>query len=66
MEDRIGELAGEVWEHIEDEGETSVSGVARALEAPQTKVNMALGWLAREDKLEFLNTGRGTSVQTVE
>lgn len=63
MEDRIGELAGNVWNFLEKEGEASVSAVCRAVDAPQTKVNMAIGWLAREDKLEFVSKGRGTAVQ---
>jgi DNA-binding IclR family transcriptional regulator len=63
MEDRIGELAGDVWDHLQEKGEQSVSAVSRALDAPQTKVNMALGWLAREGKLEFNAEGRGTLIQ---
>lgn len=58
MQERIGELAGYVWRYLEEEGETSISGVAKAVEAPRTKVNMAVGWLAREEKLEFVDDGR--------
>lgn len=63
MDSRIGELAGEVWDLLEEQGETSVSGVGKALDAPRTKVNMAIGWLAREDNLEFIDEGRGYSVR---
>ena len=63
MEDTIGELAGHVWDFLEEEEEASVSAVSRAVDAPQTKVNMAIGWLARENKLEFVTEGRGTSIQ---
>ncbi|MBC5792891.1 MAG: winged helix-turn-helix domain-containing protein [Nanohaloarchaea archaeon] len=59
----MGELAGYVWRFLEEEGETSVSGVTKAVDAPRTKVNMAIGWLAREEKLEFVDNGRGTSVR---
>lgn len=62
MEDNIGELAGEVWNHLEEEGENSLSGVSKAVEAPRSQVNMALGWLAREGKLDFINEGRGTDI----
>ena len=62
MDDKIGELAGEVWKYLREEGESSVSGIGRAIDAPRTKVNMAIGWLAREDKIEFENQGRGNSV----
>lgn len=66
MEERIGELAGEVFEHLAEKGEDSVSAIGRALDAPSTKVNMAIGWLAREGKLEFEAKGRGKAVRAVE
>lgn len=66
MEDTIGEVAGEVWEYLKQEGEDSVSAVGRALDSPQNKVNMAIGWLAREGNLEFVDSGRGTSVRVSE
>jgi len=63
LEDTIGEVAGEVWDFLEENGETSVSGVTKGVEAPGTKVYMAMGWLAREDKLEFLDKKRGNAVR---
>ena len=63
MEERVGELAGYVWRFLEDEGESSISSVGEAVDAPRSKVNMAIGWLAREGKLEFVDNGRGTSVR---
>ncbi|MFB6145946.1 MAG: winged helix-turn-helix domain-containing protein [Candidatus Nanohaloarchaea archaeon] len=62
MQDRIGELAGYVWRYLEDEGESSVSSIVDAVDAPRSKVHMAIGWLAREDKLEFNSEGRGSTV----
>lgn len=62
MEDTIGSVAGKVWDHLETEGEMSVSAVARAVDEPQTKVNMAIGWLAKEGKLEFDAEGRATKM----
>lgn len=62
MQDKIGEVAGYVWRFLEDEGESSVSAIADAVDAPRSKVSMAIGWLAREDKLEFNNEGRGSTV----
>lgn len=63
MEETIGEVAGEVWDFLEDNGETSVSGVTKGVDAPGTKVYMAVGWLAREDKLEFIDKKRGNAVR---
>lgn len=66
IEETIGEVAGNVWDYLEEVGEDSVSSVGRQLEAPQNKVNMAIGWLAREGNLEFLENDRGTSVTLAE
>lgn len=63
MDSLIGELAGEVWNYLDDKGEVSVSSIGQDLDAPRTKVNMAIGWLACEGKLEFLDSGRGNSVK---
>ena len=63
MKDKLGELAGEVWRFLEEEGETSVSGVSREINAPKSKVDMAIGWLAREDKVKFVEKGRGTAIR---
>lgn len=63
MEDKIGELAGYVWRFLEDEGESSFSAIADAVDAPRSKVSMAIGWLAREGKLEFNDEGRGSSIR---
>lgn len=63
MEETIGEVAGEVWDFLEENGETSVSRVTKEVDAPGTKVYMAVGWLAREEKLEFVDKKRGNAVR---
>lgn len=63
MDDRIGSLAGEVYRLLDEDGEKSLNQVCKAVNAPRSKVNMAIGWLAREEKLEFVEEGRGTAVQ---
>jgi len=62
MQDRIGELAGEVWETLEAEGESSFSSIADAVDAPRSRVSMAIGWLACEDNVYFNEEGRGVSI----
>lgn len=63
MNRRIGELAGEVWEHLEENGETSLTQVSNTINAPKSKVDMAIGWLAKEDKLDFIDKSRGKAVK---
>ena len=62
MQDKIGELAGKVWNFLDKEEESTVSGIVDAVDAPRSKVSMAIGWLAKEDKLEFEDEGRGNKV----
>lgn len=63
MDDRIGEVAGEVWDFLESEGESSVSAIVDSVDASRSKAQMAIGWLAREGKLQFEENGRGNSVR---
>ncbi|MFB6189973.1 MAG: winged helix-turn-helix domain-containing protein [Candidatus Nanohaloarchaea archaeon] len=62
MQERIGEIAGEVWDFLDSEGEASVSAIVDSVDASRSKAQMAIGWLAREGKLRFEEKGRGSSV----
>ncbi len=57
MNERIGTLAGRVWEYLADKGETNMASIPRAVKEKTGLVNLALGWLAREDKLTFRESG---------
>src|SRR5262245_21051736 len=52
----IGHVAGEVWAALE-KGEQSIAGLKKAVGAPADMVLAAVGWLAREDKIEFRTNG---------
>lgn len=62
MDERIGEIAGDVWDFLDSEGEASVSAIVDAVDAARSKAHMAIGWLAREGKLDFDDEGRGSTV----
>jgi len=47
----IGELAGKAWRHLSAEGEQSLTNVAQALSTDTHRLALAIGWLAREDKV---------------
>jgi hypothetical protein len=49
----IGETAGRIWRALEDGGEVRLASLKRKLEVPSALLQMALGWLAREDKIEI-------------
>ena len=60
MEQKIGETAGKVWKALQAKGEVPVSQVPKAVKEREALSYLALGWLAREGKVEFRTTGRKT------
>ena len=52
MRTKIGEMAGKVWKVL-GEKEVAVSTLPQILKEKGEIVYQALGWLAREDKIDF-------------
>lgn len=48
----IGATAGVVWKTLAVQGPTSLTKLIKETGAPRDAVLQALGWLAREDKIE--------------
>ena len=48
----IGELAGLVWHFLSTNGRSSVLDMKYSLTIRSSRLFMALGWLAREGKIE--------------
>ncbi len=63
MIEEIGTAAGEIWNLLNERGELSITGVVKEINAPQSTAYMGLGWLARENKLEFVKKSRGVLVK---
>ncbi|MBA7526759.1 hypothetical protein ES705_18929 [subsurface metagenome] len=59
----MGTVAGEIWHLLKERGELSISGVVTEINASQSTAYMGLGWLAREDNLEFAKKSRGVFVR---
>ena len=58
MINHIGEGAGAVWKYLNENSEAKPSEIKRALELNDEVLWMAIGWLAREDKLVFNSSGK--------
>ena len=58
FESTIGETAGKVWQLLSDKGPHSPTAISKTLAIKPTEVERALGWLAREDKLEASPAGK--------
>ncbi len=54
----VGNTAGKIWTYLEKHGRSSVSAVEKAANAPKREIQMAIGWLAREGKIELAEDKR--------
>ena len=52
LNEKIGNNAGLVWSALEG-GELNVKSVKKATKLTEKDLNLALGWLAREGKVQF-------------
>jgi hypothetical protein len=56
--DQIGETAGAVWHCLSAQGKLTLAKLQQEVKAQPNMVLHAIGWLAREGKLEFVESGR--------
>jgi hypothetical protein len=60
---KIGEAAGKIWRYLsETEGWTTVTQLKIKTKLPVALFHQGLGWLAREDKIQFYPSGNTTKV----
>lgn len=58
----IGHVAGDVWGVLARSGPLTLAAIKKDVKAPGDIVAAAIGWLAREDKLEFSSNGRTVKI----
>ena len=66
MDKEIGLVAGKVWAYLNENGSVSIYQLCRQLKIQERLIHMALGWLAREDKLAWETQGRALYVNLKE
>jgi predicted HTH transcriptional regulator len=54
----IGDAAGKIWRYLDKNGTTSVTKLATETELSKNDLQRAIGWLAKEDKLNIEIKGR--------
>ena len=59
---QIGETAGAVWHALNENGSLSLAKLVEHVGGNRDVVMQAVGWLAREDKIEITETKRGRIV----
>ena len=59
----IGETAGKIYRALEKGGATEPTSLQKEINVPDSALfNQALGWLAREDKIDFRRQGKTWTV----
>ena len=61
---KIGENAGKVWQALQG-GALTTKELAKATKLKVAELNLALGWLAREDKVAFEVTETDVKVSLI-
>ncbi len=60
---QVGETAGKVWHTLSSEGPLTVAQLKKKLNGSSDLLGLALGWLAREDKIEITPDKKTLRVQ---
>ncbi len=66
MKQQIIEAAGKTWRTLGEKGEVNVQQLPRLLNENDAVTYQALGWLAREDKINYASRSNTTFVSLVE
>ena len=62
MQAQIDSAAGTIWRYLNEHGELTLSKLKQETTLPNQLVFAGIGWLAREEKLNFTTKGRSVSV----
>ncbi len=62
---KVGEAAGQAWHLLDEQGPLPLTKLLKQLDASREVSLMALGWLAREEKIEVEERGRRRVVSLV-
>jgi hypothetical protein len=53
IKEQVGETAGKIWHLLDDSGVQTLAQIKKKLNGSGELVVFALGWLAREDKVDI-------------
>ena len=62
----IGEMAGKVWTALYKNGEMTITKIKNDLKADVFVINAAVGWLAREGKVDITKKGNSIKAKLVD
>ncbi|MDD3593991.1 MAG: winged helix-turn-helix domain-containing protein [Candidatus Gastranaerophilales bacterium] len=61
----IGEDAGRIFEYISDKGDCTMAALKKDLKMTGDSAALALGWLAREGRIDMRRKGTSTRIYIV-
>lgn len=59
---QVGELAGQIWHTLSDQGPQTLAQLKKKVNGSGELVGFALGWLAREDKIDITQDKKSLKV----
>jgi hypothetical protein len=62
MQAEIDNAAGTIWRYLNEHGELTLSKLKQGTKLPDQLLFSGIGWLAREEKLNFTTEGRSVRV----
>jgi len=62
MIESVGNTAGKVWHLLDDQGPQTLAQIKKKLGGSGEVVGFALGWLAREDKVDITHEKKSFKV----
>lgn len=63
MNEEIGITAGAIWHVLETKGELSLAQLKKAVKDTTSVFDWAVGWLAREDKIDIIPEKRSYRIR---
>ena len=63
IQEQIIESAGQIYHYLNAKGEVSISKMKKDLSLNENFAEMGLGWLSREDKLEYTQKAKSVTVK---
>ncbi|MFA6989970.1 MAG: winged helix-turn-helix domain-containing protein [Candidatus Gastranaerophilaceae bacterium] len=63
MLETIGTNAGKIWSHLSESNDITLSALKKDLNLKGDEAGLALGWLAKEGKIEFGKKGASIKVK---
>ena len=63
IQEQIIESAGQIYNYLSNKGEVSITKMRKDLSLNDNFTEMGLGWLSREDKLEYTQKAKSVTVK---